>query len=299
MIPSPSKTLNSNPNEAWTLVNRRRRRGKPITNAASRSKTLTPSPEHKTPSSWIPTDSSTDSERESKLLARMESAIRELGSSRFVHRFLSRYRDPQIQKELNKLLTPCLQIQIVAYGIGSIESYKTPRLPLALALLLRQELGVRAMRPIEVFDPVLSAVECAVLAALGCRVITVDECGRRETAMPTIYYMPHCEAMLYDNLLDANWKPVMLRRMVVIGNSFGVYERYVKEMRGACGSVALEVDGRHLLWIRRYVREVEMEGKENGRDFKEDEDEVELFKAFHDLSWHFFELDDDADMGEL
>ncbi|KAH0469207.1 hypothetical protein IEQ34_002439 [Dendrobium chrysotoxum] len=294
MTPPPAETLNSNPKETWTLVTRRR--GKPITNPAYRSKTLTQSSEFETPSSWTPTDSSSDPERESKLLRQMQSAIRQLDNSQFVSRFLSRLRDPKIQEGFNKLLASCSQIQIVAYGIGSIESYNVPRLQLALALLLKKELGVRAAGPIEVFDPVLSAVECAVLEALGCRLIVVDECGRRETAVPTIFYMPHCEAALYDNLLDANWKPVMLRKMVVLGNSFGVYERYVSEMRGVRGSVSLEVDGRHLLGIRRYVREIEMEERNSDRGIKEVDEEDLFYKAFHDMSWHFFELDDDADM---
>ncbi|PKU63025.1 protein SENSITIVITY TO RED LIGHT REDUCED 1 [Dendrobium catenatum] len=294
MTPTTAETLNSNPNETWTLVTRRR--GKHITNPAYRSKTPTQSSKFGTPSSWTPTDSSSDPPRESKLLRQMQSAIRQLETSQFVSRFLSRLRDPKIQEGFNKLLASGSPIQIVAYGIGSIESYKVPRLQLALALLLKKELGVRAAGPIEVFDPVLSAVECAVLEALGCRLIVVDECGRRETAVPTIFYMPHCEAALYDNLLDANWKPMMLRKMVVLGNSFGVYERYVSEMRGVCGSVSLEVDGRHLLGIRRYVREMEMEERDSDRDIKEDEEEDLFYKAFHDMSWHFFELDDAADM---
>lgn len=132
-----------------------------------------------------------------------------------------------------------------------------------------------------------------MLAALGFRVIDANECGRREAAGPTVFYMPHCEAALYDNLLSANWMAVMLRRMVVIGNSFGVYERNVREMRGARGCVDLERDGRHLIGVRRFVREVEME--ERG-DVEED---VEFYMAFHDMSWHFFEIDDDADLRVL
>lgn len=229
----------------------------------------------------------------------MQISIRRLDNSRFGRRFLSRIRDPQIQTRIHELTASCSQIQIVAYGIGSIESYEIPRLQLALALRLKEELGAKVAGPIEVFDPVLSAVECAVLVSLGCTVIANDECGRREAADPTLFYMPHCEAVLYDNLLSSNWKPAMLRRMIVLGNSFGAYDRTVNEFRGINGSVPLEVDCRHLLGIRRYVLEVEMEETNNSRILKEDEDEFEFYKGFHDMSWHFFELDDDIDMNCL
>ncbi|KAG0495950.1 hypothetical protein HPP92_000641 [Vanilla planifolia] len=220
----------------------------------------------------------------------MQSSIRRLEKSQFFRRFLCRMRSPLIQECLDKLLVSCSRIQIVAYGIGSIESYEVPRLQLALAILLMQELGVRVAGSIEVFDPILSSVECAVVAALGCTVVSVDEGGRREATVPTLFYMPHCELVLYDSLLEANWKPAMLKRLVVLGNSFGVYERCANERVGA-GSVPLEVQGRHVLGSRRYVREVEMEDTEY---FPKENDEEDFFEAFHDISWHFFDLQDDA-----
>ncbi|KAK8967758.1 Protein SENSITIVITY TO RED LIGHT REDUCED 1 [Platanthera guangdongensis] len=110
----------------------------------------------------------------------MQSSIRRFDNSRFGRRFLSRLRDPQIQERFHELTASCSQIQIVAYGIGSIESYETPRLQLALALRLKEALGDTAAGPIEVFDPVLSAAECAVLvlssaARLLLTMIVADE----------------------------------------------------------------------------------------------------------------------------
>ncbi|KAG0496015.1 hypothetical protein HPP92_000706 [Vanilla planifolia] len=232
------ENIHSESNNTWTLVTRRRRRA--ISALSYIPQATYSSSRVRTPSPWTPTDSSADPERESKLLRRMQSSIRRLEKSRFFRRFLCRMRSPLIQECLDKLLVSCSRIQIVAYGIGSIESYEVPRLQLALAILLMQELGVRVAGSIEVFDPILSSVECAVVAALGCTVVSVDEGGRREATVPTLFYMPHCELVLYDSLLEANWKPAMLKRLVVLGNSFGVYERCANERVGA-GSVSLEV----------------------------------------------------------
>ncbi|KAK8952994.1 Protein SENSITIVITY TO RED LIGHT REDUCED 1 [Platanthera guangdongensis] len=286
MAPPAAETLQPNPNDNRTL----RLCGKTTPNL---SQILRAYSVCRIPSPWTPEDSSTDPERESKLLRLMQSSIRQFDNSRFGRRFLSRVRDPQIQARFHELTASCSQIQIVAYGIGSIESDgEIPRLQVALALRLKEELGATAAGPIEVFDPVLSAAECAVLVSLGCTVITYNECCRREATAPTIFYMPHCEAVLYENLLRANWKPEMLRRMVVLGNSFGYYDWFVNVMR----SVAFRVGWRHLLGIRRYVLEVEMEDWCNTRILEENEDEIEIYKGFLDMSWHFFELDSDTDL---
>ncbi|KAK8918604.1 Protein SENSITIVITY TO RED LIGHT REDUCED 1 [Platanthera zijinensis] len=288
MAPPAAETLQPNPNDNRTL----RRSGKATPN---RSKIRAYSV-CRIPSPWTPADSSTDPERESKLLRLMQSAIRRFDNSRLGRRFLSRLRDPQIQARFRELTASCSQIQIVAYGIGSIESDdEISRLQVSLALRLNEELGATAAGPIEVFDPVLSAAECAVLASLGCTVITYNECCRREATTPTIFYMPYCDAELYENLLRANWKPEMLRRMVVLGNSFGAYDWFVKVM----GSAAHRVSWRNLLGIRRYVLEVKMEDWCNTRVLKENEDEIEIFKGVLNMSWHFFELDSDTDLDSL
>eukprot|EP00958_Prasinococcus_capsulatus_P004771 scaffold442_cov397-Prasinococcus_capsulatus_cf.AAC.20 len=44
-------------------------------------------------------------------------------------------------------------------------------------------------------------------------------------------YMPHCEVLLYDNVLSANWSAEGLPRVVVLGNSF---TRYLDEKVWRC-----------------------------------------------------------------
>ncbi|XP_042409206.1 protein SENSITIVITY TO RED LIGHT REDUCED 1-like isoform X2 [Zingiber officinale] len=290
-----------NPNSAgdWTIVSRRRRgRLKPHPpknqlTAGHRSREDPPSP-------WIPLDPFVDQELQSRLLRRMESTIQRLEGSPFYRRFLHRLRGPLVQRGLARALSSASEMRMVVYGVGSIESSAPSRFQLALAVLLRRDLGP-SVPSLEVFDPVLSATECAVLAALGGTVIPVDERGRREASEPTLFYMPHCEASLYDGLLEVNWRPSCLNRMVVLGNSFTAYDQYVELGRSAA-SAAVEMAARRLLQVRRYVTEVEMEEKgEAGvvlEQTKQDEEDG-IFKAFHDTSWHFFELDDEANLDFL
>ncbi|GMI80329.1 SENSITIVITY TO RED LIGHT REDUCED 1 [Hibiscus trionum] len=192
--------------------------------------------------SWVPTDLETDPERQSKLMHK---------------------------------------IQMVIYGIGSIESHETPRLQLSLALLMKRKFSW--IGDIEVFDPVLSATESQVLEALGCSVLSVNEQGRREAKKPTLFFMPHCEAELYNNLLQANWGVEALNRVALFGNSFETYEQHVsfkyydQEVSFMDSSVAESVS--HILASQRFIDELRIETISD-----------DYFAAFHDSSWHFFSL---------
>ncbi|GFY89056.1 sensitivity to red light reduced protein [Actinidia rufa] len=165
------------------------------------------------------------------------------------------------------------KMQMVIYGIGSIESYETPRLQLALAILMKKRLSW--IGDMEVFDPILSATETRVLETLGGSVLSVNEQGRRQALKPTLFFMPHCEAELYDNLLQANWRVDMLKRVVLFGNSFETYEQYVSVFKN---STVINLR-KHILAVRRFTKEA---GIKTVSD--------DYFRAFHDLSWHFFQL---------
>ena len=79
-----------------------------------------------------------------------------------------------------------LKMQMVVYGIGSIESYEPPRLQLSLAILLKRKFCW--IGDIEVFDPILSATESRVLEALDGSVLSVNEQGWRQASKP------HCSS---------------------------------------------------------------------------------------------------------
>ena len=125
-----------------------------------------------------------DHARSVSILRKIQSTIDRLEKSEFYRRFISSLNYSEIQDGLTKIRVlesgeNLQQIWIVAYGIGSIESYPAPRLQLALITLLRRQLGADVASA-EIFDPVLSATECHVVEQLGFKMITTNEHGCRK-----------------------------------------------------------------------------------------------------------------------
>ncbi|XP_077245374.1 sensitivity to red light reduced protein (SRR1) [Tasmannia lanceolata] len=269
MATATENPKHQNPNEDWTVVVPRR--GKKTRNPSPKTLTLVQNP-------WIPSDSAIDRERESKLIQKIQFSIRKLENSDFYRVFLNQLENPQILQTFSRVLASESQMQMVIYGIGSIESYDSPRLQLALAILLERKFNW--IGDIEIFDPILSLTESRVLESFGCSVLSINEQGRREVKKPTLFFMPHCEAILYDNLLETNWRAPLLNRIVLFGNSFGKYEQFVSEF-----NTKIADSWRFLLFAQRVAKEVGIETV--SEDF---------FRAFHETSWHFFELDQDMDL---
>ena len=73
------------------------------------------------------------------------------------------------------------------------------------------------------FEPVLGADELRAAELLGCTLIPDNEECRRSVTQPTLFFMPHCGARLYNNVLYANWSPEGVRNVVIVGNSFSGY----------------------------------------------------------------------------
>lgn len=82
-----------------------------------------------------------------------------------------------------------------------------------------------------VYDPALSEVDHQAIQQLGCDIIGVNEEGMRTAERPTLFYMPHCEEWMYDNVLAANWGAEHLGRVAILGNSFSnYYDRFVASL---------------------------------------------------------------------
>ncbi|RWR72368.1 Sensitivity To Red Light Reduced-like protein [Cinnamomum micranthum f. kanehirae] len=58
-------------------------------------------------------------------------------------------------------------MQMVIYGIGSIDSYEPPRLQLSMAILLSRRFDSVIEGRIEVFDSIISKVELRVMGGAG------------------------------------------------------------------------------------------------------------------------------------
>lgn len=257
-----AKTLSlakTNPVEEWTIVLPRRCKQR---RDLSKSKIL----QQEQP--WVPVDNEIDPHKEEKLMQKIKACIKKIEASKFFSTLMIQTQD--IVEYIYPVLGSEQKMQMVIYGIGSIDAYEPPRMQLSLAILMKKHCSW--IGDIEVFDPILSATETRLLETLGCSVLSVNEQGRRKALKPTLFYMPHCEAELYDNLLQANWKVDMLNNIVLLGNSFKAYEHFL--------SVSKDpklASRKNLLSAEKFARELKI-------DIVTDD----YFRPFHDSSWHFF-----------
>ncbi|KAL7083723.1 hypothetical protein ACP275_14G180400 [Erythranthe tilingii] len=263
----------SNPTEEWTVVLPRRGR---------KNKLVIPKRE-KEVQLWKPLDLEMDPERESKLLQKMHTCIEKLENSEFCNSLFAQMQDPEMSDKFLKLSGTAKKLEMVIYGIGSIESFESPRLQLGLAILIKRKLDW--IGEIQVFDPIISTTESKVLTSLGCSVLSVNEQGRRKAIEPTLFFMPHCEAELYDNLLEANWGADNLNRVVIFGNSFGQYEQIVSLSQ----SLIRKHSWRHILAVKGITEEFGID-----TSFSD-----EFFRAFNGSSWHFFSSGNGAHLEKI
>uniref|UniRef100_A0A251UHT5 SRR1-like domain-containing protein n=1 Tax=Helianthus annuus TaxID=4232 RepID=A0A251UHT5_HELAN len=133
------------------------------------------------------------------------------------------------------------KLNMVIYGIDNIESFESPRLQLSLAILMKRKLDW-------------------VLEALKCHVLSVNEQGMRKVVNPILFFMPHCEAELYDNIPKTNWKHDSLNKIILFGNNFEKYEQHHSVVRGSM----LDESRKHLLAIRPFMKEWATKGMKLG-----------------------------------
>ncbi|RLN29778.1 SRR1-like protein [Panicum miliaceum] len=263
----------------WTVVRRRGRRRDEALAPPTACQPDAPPSLPMTPVPWAPSDPSLDPARVSRLVARAHAAISRVAASRLYRLLL--HPDSPLRRRL-ALLAPA---RLSLLGVGGFESSPAARLQLALAALLRRGFLPDAASA-DLFDPVLSAVECAAAAELGFSVPSLDDGCRRRVEEPTLFYMPHCEALLYDALLAANWEsPAQLRRVCVLGNSFRRYALHAEDNRSVPAAKAA-----HVLLARRFAWE-ERVGETGDLD-----DEDWFARSFNETSWHFFDVEDDVDL---
>ncbi|KAI8322497.1 hypothetical protein GQ54DRAFT_145015 [Martensiomyces pterosporus] len=73
------------------------------------------------------------------------------------------------------------------------------------------------------FDPVTSEADVQTYKGFGIAIIDENEEAKRRASKRTLFYMPHCEQFLYNNLVETNFSGEALTRVMVIGNHFSGY----------------------------------------------------------------------------
>lgn len=290
----PAEWGEENADMAWTVVVGRHRKGKRKTNTDNNNTYSCTNPLGSCDQVHSPSmtgcsiqqgesEPMDDPEEEERLKKKMHNCLKKLEDSDFYNKFVEQLQSPQV---LNNILRAASaeseqQIQMVVYGIGSIANSEKSRLQLCLALLLKRNFSW--VGRIEVFDPILSASECGIMESLGCTILAVNEQGMRTAESPTLFFMPHCAALLYDNVLRANWSPVLLNRIILLGNSFGSYLEQLSEFhRSPVAST------RYIMTVADHMDEFRIQTVSD-----------DFFAAFHQTSWHFFALDASLDLKVL
>jgi hypothetical protein len=108
---------------------------------------------------------------------------------------------------------------IRCYGLGCPTKSVEARSQLALLKLLSTNLGPSECE-CHAYDPVFEAVDLEVLQQLGIGVLSEDDSQEHAVSQPVLFYMPHCDATLYSEVLDSNWSTDALANVAILGNSF-------------------------------------------------------------------------------
>ncbi|RIB15602.1 SRR1-domain-containing protein [Gigaspora rosea] len=116
-------------------------------------------------------------------------------------------------------------VDIVCYGIGSIEKSRTSQYQFALMLLFKNLFQITGK--IYAYDPILSQVDTEVLTHYNIESIKINEKAKRAVTNHTLFYMPHCPLGLYNNLIEANWDRVKLKDVIIVGNRLDFYNERI------------------------------------------------------------------------
>lgn len=157
-------------------------------------------------------------------------------------------------------------IDLICYGLGQFSSCTIARYQLGFLLVLKTMLH---SEHVYIYDPQFSFEEINFLNKLGLNVLNVNEEAKRVLKRKSIFFMPHCDIPLYNNLLWANWNKDTLSELVIIGNSFQSYELNDAKRR-------LKERAKYVHLACKFVKEIRMTNVFRFSDI------------FNDLSIHYF-----------
>lgn len=163
-----------------------------------------------------------------KIRKKIDSILTELASTNY---FVSEFQNTF--ETFLKSLGDRQIAQLICYGLGSFEGALelSSKYQIALLILVHTHLAKiqSDFNPfIEIYDPIFSPVDIRVLQSFTnpkFRIIPTNElCARQLDDLPdgacNLFFMPHCDIILYENLLGVNWDSKKLARLAILGNSF-------------------------------------------------------------------------------
>ncbi|EJU05778.1 SRR1-domain-containing protein [Dacryopinax primogenitus] len=112
--------------------------------------------------------------------------------------------------------------RVLCLGLGSPTDWSPAQYQLALLMRLCQHFNIPLERA-EVFDPVFTEEDEDYLRSVGLTVPSEDKDARYELLEPTLVYMPHCDLIYYNYLLEENWSAERLGNLLMLGNNLEDY----------------------------------------------------------------------------
>ncbi len=173
-------------------------------------------------------------------------------------------------------ISSCLTIlhlqSVVCYGLGNFSFITNSRYQLCLLLALKERLN---LSEIIVYDPVFTESEISVLRSFGFEVQAQnDQCCYEVKHKKVLFFMVHCGAAMYNNVLWSNFSFDSVSNCVILGNSFS----------SLLEISALNSDVRHdsnvVEALSPFVTEVALEPNKNAEDCL----------AFTGTCLHFFDV---------
>ncbi|KAM3359856.1 hypothetical protein P3S68_019567 [Capsicum galapagoense] len=154
-----------------------------------------------------------------RLIEEIELMMNSVKNSKFYAEILLDLKQhKRIRNHLIRLLGSHPHVQVVIYGLGSIESNYVSQFQLAVLLQLKREFS-NWISDIEIYYLVMSPVDIIVFKELGLEVLTIGENCKRTAQRPIMFYMPNPYNYLIGNLLGANWSASCLNQIFLLTNS--------------------------------------------------------------------------------
>ncbi|KAJ3060503.1 hypothetical protein HDU98_003530 [Podochytrium sp. JEL0797] len=195
--------------DGFTLIKRKGRR------RPARNPPTLPKASDASNFAYKPTSNSSPATSPDDVVAAVRQIMTTMSTSRFFSTALTTF-----ETSAYPLRGPTL-MSCICYGLGSPRDSAISRHQLAFLLLLHDQFS---FVQVEAYDPVFDEFDVDVLKRVGVDVLPGNEKGCKKVERPTVFYMPHCGAGLYSNVIGANWGKVQLEEnVVVIGNSFAAY----------------------------------------------------------------------------
>lgn len=239
-----------------------------------------------------------DNKRVQKIVDKVQLAMKTLENSSFFRDFMQQMRHPELVTQIERVIgtdPQHLQLQLVFYGLGELD----PDI-LAFAILLRDRF--QWVSDIVVYDRCVSPVQQKVSNTFNCTFLSVDELseyGKLTVERPTLFFIPHCQTALVDNVLLSNWTSGNLNKIIILSDSFNVIKKDKSDDLLALKHLQA------ILHTDNILHEMPLPDPETYEPLPDPEtcESSGLYPdsllVFFEFSWHFFTLEDGLNLDLL